>query len=162
MGVLLKNAALFATVIALSTQPAQACWDNAAQNAAKISNLNMMLMVTALRCRGGNDNFLAQYNKFVKINNALLGSQNSLIRAQFAKTIGANGAESALDKLATGYANIYGAGHPNMDCNALKALAMRVAEEKQDVASLSAIADRAVANSALPGGRCPTSIAARK
>jgi hypothetical protein len=162
MGKFLKKAAFAVTVTLLAVQPAQACWDDAAQDAAKISNLNMMLMVTALRCRGGNDNFLAQYNKFVKTNNALLGSQNALIRAQFSKTVGLRGAETALDKLATGYANSYGAGHPTMNCHELKALATQVAEEKQDIASLSAIADRAVGNSALPGGRCATNIALRK
>jgi hypothetical protein len=162
MGGFIKKSALAVSIMAFAVQPAQACWDDAAQDAAKISNLNMMLMVTALRCRGGQDNFLAQYNKFVRANNALLGSQNSLIRTHFAKAMGAKGAESALDKLATGYANSYGAGHPNMGCKELKALATRVADEKQGVASLSSIAYRVVGNSTLPGGRCTTSIASRK
>jgi hypothetical protein len=162
MGGFIKKSVLAVSIMAFAVQPAQACWDDAAQDAAKISNLNMMLMVTALRCRNGQDNFLAQYNKFVRANNALLGSQNSLIRAQFARTLGANGAEAALDKLATGYANSYGAGHPTMGCKELKALATRVADEKQGAASLSAIADRTIGNSTLPGGRCNTSIASRK
>lgn len=162
MGGFIKKSALAVSITAFAIQPVQSCWDDTAQDAAKISNLNMMLMVTALRCRNGQDNFLVQYNKFVRANNALLGSQNSLIRAQFVRTIGAKGAESALDKLATGYANSYGAGHPTMGCKELKELATCVADEKQGVASLSAIADHAIGNSTLPGGRCGTSIASRK
>ena len=162
MRIFFKNAAVFATGMALIMQPAQACWDNAAQNAAKISNLNMMLMVTALRCRGGSDNFLAQYNDFVKTNNALLGSQNSIIRSQFAKTVGLKAAETALDKLTTGYANTYGAGHPYMGCHELKTMMSEVANEQQDVASLSAIADRAGGGASIPDENCPTSFASRK
>jgi hypothetical protein len=159
---LTKSAALVVTLFTIAAQPAQACWDDAAQNAAKISNFNMMLMVTALRCRGGSDNFLTEYNQFVRKNNALLGSQNSLIRSHFAATLGGKGAETALDKLATGYANSYGAGHASMGCKELKALATQVANQPMGVSTLTAIADNAVGNAPLPGGRCNISIAERK
>ncbi len=162
MRVFTKSAVLAATVFAVAAQPAQACWSNAAQDAAKISNFNMMLMVTALRCRNGSDNFLTQYNQFVRRNNALLGSQNTLIRSHFASTLGTKGATTALDKLATGYANSYGAGHASMGCRELKLLATQVAEQTLTTRSLAVIADSTVGNGPLPGGRCETSIANKK
>ncbi len=158
----IRGIALFGLAMALVAQPAAACWNNSEQDAAKISHFNMMLMVNALRCRGGRDNYLVQYNQFVKRNNAILGTQNAVIKAHFIQTFGAKGAESAMDKMVIGYANQYGAGHPNMGCHELKAVAVDVASGNQGVASLRAIADKTIMASSLPGGSCSATIAARK
>ncbi len=157
---IIKHGLCLAIATALIAQPAQACWNSAEQDAAKISSFNMMLMVTALRCRNGGDNFLAEYNQFVKQNNAVLGTQNALIRQQFVRSLGANRAEAAADQFAIGFANQFGAGHESMGCDKLKQLAYTVSLSSQTVPDLAALADSTVGMPMLPGGTCPERIAA--
>lgn len=156
-----RRVALCAVVLGLSAQPAHACWNSAEQDAVRISNLNMMLMVSALRCRNGRDNFLDHYNRFVGSNNALLGSQNTVIRNRLAAIVGAHVAINALDKMTIGFANNYGGGHPTMGCAEIRQLASEILSQRQSVSSLAAIADRAVGLPELSGGSCPVSIASR-
>jgi hypothetical protein len=158
---LFRKTALAAVVAALTVQPAQACWTNAAQDAAKIKHLNTMLMVTALRCRGTADNFLPQYNRFVTKYNALIGSQNNVLKVQLAQTYGAGGAMNALDKMSIGFANSYGTGHRNMDCHQLKQLASDLSNQQHGVATMAAAADNVVLNQSWSGQACPASIARR-
>lgn len=74
--------------LSLVATPAQACWNNAEQDAARIANMNQMLMVSALRCRFGKQNFLSDYNRFIRFNNDVLASQHHLIKARYARTMG--------------------------------------------------------------------------
>ncbi|MEP7350461.1 MAG: S-adenosyl-L-homocysteine hydrolase [Sphingorhabdus sp.] len=156
-----KQAALVVAIALASTQPAQACWTNAGQDAVKIKHLNTMLMVTALRCRGGADNFLPQYNRFVTNNSALIGTQNNLIKSHLAQTVGQKGAVNALDKMSIGFANSYGTGHSRMNCHELKQLASDLASQRHGVATLVAAADKVVDDTRLPGGVCATRMATR-
>ncbi len=153
--------ALAAVVTTAAVQPAQACWNVAGQDAVKITHLNTMLLVTALRCRSGADNFLPEYNRFVVNNSSLIGNQGKVIKTHFAATHGAKGAEGALDRMSIGFANSYGTGHRNMDCRELKMLAGGLASKKHGVATLAQAADMAVGQTRLPGGVCPVRIAAR-
>jgi hypothetical protein len=146
----------------MSVQPAQACWTNAAQDAAKIKHLNTMLMVTALRCRNTSDNFLPHYNRFVVKHNALIGSQNNVLKSHLAATHGAGGALNALDRMSIGYANSYGNGHKVMGCSELKALASKLASESHGVVTMAAAADFAVTGQSWSGATCATRIAGRK
>jgi hypothetical protein len=156
----LKHGLIMAITAALATQPAQACWNAAEQDAAKISSFNMLLMVSALRCRNGADNFLIEYNAFVRSNNAVLGAQNGLIRQQFSRALGPNRAESAADQFTIGFANHFGAGHETLGCAELKALAFEASLNSNSVNALAALADQTVGLPSLPGGTCPISIAA--
>lgn len=156
---ILRKTALIAVVAAITVQPAQACWTNAANDAAKIKHLNTMLMVTALRCRNTSDNFLPQYNRFVSKHNALIGSQNNLLKSHLAKTHGARGAEGALDRLSIGFANSYGMGHKKLGCRDLKQLAASLSTSNHGVATMALEADKAVDHRSLPGARCPTKVA---
>jgi hypothetical protein len=142
-------------------QPAQACWTGGEVNAAKVANLNMMMMVTALRCRKGSDDFLSDYNAFVKNNNAVIGGQNAAVRSHFARTNGAKGADAAMDKFIIGIANSYGGGHGSMDCAALKDVAQELSGKGHSASSLLAIAESTVMDYPLAGGRCPVNIAAK-
>lgn len=159
---LLKKAALAALVSALTMQPAHACWNNASQDAAKIKHLNTMLMVTALRCRNTPDNFLPQYNRFVTKYNALIGSQNNVLKAQLSQTYGPGGAINALDKMSIGFANSYGTGHRSMNCRELKQLASELSTTQHGVETMAAAADRVVDNRSLSGQACPTKMATRR
>lgn len=158
---ILKRAALSVVLMAVSVQPAQACWTNAAQDAAKIKHLNTMLMVTALRCRNTADNFLPDYNQFVVKHNSLIGAQNAALKNHLSATYGARGAEGALDRMSIGYANSYGNGHRAMDCRQLKNLAAKLASEPHGVMTMAAVADATVVGQSWSGATCPTRMATR-
>lgn len=158
---ILKRAALGVVLMAVSVQPAQACWTNAAQDAAKIKHLNTMLMVTALRCRNTADNFLPDYNQFVVKHNSLIGAQNAALRNHLSATYGARGAEGALDRMSIGYANSYGNGHRAMDCRQLKNLAAKLASETHGVVTMAAVADATVVGQSWSGATCPARVATR-
>lgn len=143
-----------ATMFALAIQPANACWDSAATDALKIKHLNTMLMATALRCRNTRDDFLSDYNRFVNKYNVLIGQQNGIVRAELAKTLGPKGALAKSDNLSVGYANTYGAGHPDMDCGALKDLMQDMAKGDENAATLSDLADSVILRSEVPGTVC--------
>ncbi len=157
----LGKAAFAAALVVVSVQPAQACWTNAAQDAAKIKHLNTMLMVTALRCRNTADNFLPHYNRFVAKHNSLIGAQNVELRNHLSATYGARGAEGALDRMSIGYANSYGTGHKAMNCQQLKSLADKLATEPHGVMSMVAVADVAVTGQSWSGASCPSRMATR-
>jgi hypothetical protein len=149
------NKYLFAaTMFAVGIQPANACWNSTATDALQIKHLNTMLMATALRCRNTGDNFLPEYNKFVNKYNILIGQQNGIVRAELAKTLGPKGALAKSDNLSVGFANTYGAGHPNMDCGALKDLMLDIADGDENAATLSDLAGRVVLRSEVPGVKC--------
>lgn len=113
-----------------------------------------MLMATALRCRNTSSDFLPDYNRFVNKYNVLIGQQNGIVRAELAKTLGPKGALAKSDNLSVGYANTYGAGHPDMDCGALKDLMQDMAKGDENAATLSDLADRVILRSEVPGAIC--------
>jgi hypothetical protein len=156
-----KIAGFLALAATMTANPAHACWTNAERDAAQVANLNMMMMVTALRCRKGGDNFLNDYNRFVKTNNAVLGAQNATVRSHFARLNGAKGAESAMDKYIIGLANNYGSGHESKGCGQLKSIASQLAQKSHSAASLLAIAEANVEKMPLPGGACSKNITSK-
>jgi hypothetical protein len=140
----------------------QVCWDSEAAQAASIRHLDAMLMVTALRCRTGRDNFLFEYNAFVTANNTVLGSQNAVLKRHFAKIAGAKSAENAADHFTIQLSNRYGSGNENMNCHQLKQLAGTLASRSHEARELADVADRTVGMPELTGGRCLTQIASRR
>ena len=91
-------------------------------SAEKLRKLDIMLMVTALRCRTTSSNFQSDFADFEA---AHLGELNGAARdmkigmlAQF----GPRGVDRALDRVSTGMANQYGQGHPWLDCAELKSV----------------------------------------
>ena len=100
-----KVAALVALATTIVANPAQACWTNAERDAAMVANLNIMMMVTALRCRNGEDNFLPDYNRFVRNNNPVLGMQNAAVLNHFARISGPKSADAMMDKFIISLAN---------------------------------------------------------
>ena len=125
-----------------------------------------MLMVTALRCRNTADNFLPQYNRFVTKHNALIGSQNNVLKSHFAaKPMDAGGALNALDRMSIGFANSYGNGHKRMGCKlnsrpwSKLAISLR---SRMALLTMAAIADETVDAKSWAGQTCPTRIAGRK
>jgi hypothetical protein len=123
--------------------PAQAA--DSLASAEKLRKLDVMLMVTGLRCRTGADNFNAEYGRFTTSHMAELNAAGAQLRAQMAARYGAAGANRALDRLSTTMANTYGNGHPWLSCAELKTAAAGLAAVKGHATLLEA-ADQLLAD----------------
>jgi hypothetical protein len=109
----------------LAANPAQA---DSMSKAEQLRRMDIMLMVTGLRCRTTTDNFQADYGRFTTNHIAELNAASNELRAELARTSGAAGSARALDKLSVTMANSYGQGHPWLSCHELKQVAQNLAE----------------------------------
>lgn len=107
------------------TTPAHA--EGPMSGAEKVRRLDIMLMVTGLRCRMTPDNFTADYGRFTSNQLPELNAANAELKADLARRYGAGGAQRALDRLSTVMANGYGQGHPWLGCGDLKMVARNLA-----------------------------------
>lgn len=159
----MKKAYLAAALLAVTglvgalPAQAQACWGSEAVNAAKLRNLDIMLMVTALRCRMGADNFQRDHYDFSAAHQAELNVANGVLRAQFAGG-GPTAANRALDKMSTIIANGYGMGHPDLGCHELRQITRDLAITGVRGALLDA-ANALVGAPSIPGGSCAMRVA---
>jgi hypothetical protein len=123
---LLKGvAAGLAAVTMLISVPASA---GEMSSAEKVRRLDIMLMVTGLRCRTGADDFQADYRRFTTNHIADLNGSARALKGELARRYGPVGAERALDRLSVTMANEYGQGHPWLDCRDLKTVARNLAQ----------------------------------
>ena len=109
-----------------ATTPAQA--NGSMSGAEKLRRLDIMLMVTGLRCRKTSDNFNAEYGKFTTSHMAELNAANAELRGNMARRYGPAAANRQLDRLSTTMANAYGNGHPWLSCAELKEVASNLAK----------------------------------
>ena len=96
--------------------------------AEKLRKLDIMLMVTGLRCRGTSDNFNSEYGRFTSAHMSELNAAAATMKQEMASRYGAAGANRALDRLSTQMANQYGQGHPWLNCSQLKQVAGSLAD----------------------------------
>ncbi len=97
--------------------------------AEKIRRLDIMLMVTGLRCRNTADNFNREYGRFTTNHLAELNSAARSLKADYSAHYGPGRAsDKALDKLSVQMANEYGQGHPWLNCGQLKQVAGTLAD----------------------------------
>lgn len=89
-------------------------------SAEKLRKLDIMLMVTGLRCRKTADNFTAEYGRFTTNHIGALNAAAQSLKADYTRQYGPVGANRALDKLSVQMANQYGQGHPWLNCAQLK------------------------------------------
>lgn len=122
---LVALAALAAGLMVATPAPAQAA--ESMSGAEKLRRLDIMLMVTGLRCRTTADNFTADYGRFTSNQLRDLNDANDELKADMARRYGAAGAQRALDRLSTTMANGYGQGHPWLSCGELKSVARNLA-----------------------------------
>ena len=113
------SAALAVTINAAT--PAQAA--GTLGGAEKLRRLDIMLMVTSLRCRTTSDNFAAEYETFTANHLPELNQANAELRSDLAGQYGSAGSARALDRISTVMANAYGQGHPWLSCHDLKKVA---------------------------------------
>ena len=96
--------------------------------AEKIRRLDIMLMVTGLRCRTTRDNFQREYGRFTTNHIGELNAAARELKADYAAKLGPAKADRALDKLSVQMANQYGQGHPWLNCGQLKRVASTLAD----------------------------------
>jgi hypothetical protein len=142
MGYARNGALALAAAVLLAGSPAEA-QARSLESAEKLRRLDIMLMVTALRCRFGEDNFQDDYDAFATRHLAELNAAARTLTAELARRHGASGARRALDRMSTGIANGYGMGHPDLECAELKSATRDLANET-DPAALVAAADRLI------------------
>lgn len=126
----------------LATVPANA--ETALGEEQALRTFDIMLMVTALRCRTGADDFQADYYRFAARHIGTLNRAGATLRADFASTMGPRSADRALDRMGVRIANSYGDGHPWMGCAQLGQLARELAVTT-DPAALASAAHYALA-----------------
>jgi len=112
-----------------------------AANAEAIRSLNIMLMVTSLRCRTSAFDFRNEYDLFARAHQANLAEAHDTLARNMAATHGEDGSHRALDRIGVRIANRYGDGHPTLGCSDLKNVTLELAMS-QDGANLSRMADR--------------------
>ncbi|MFO1256584.1 MAG: S-adenosyl-L-homocysteine hydrolase [Sphingomonadaceae bacterium] len=97
-------------------------------SAEKLRRLDIMLMVTGLRCRKTADNFQPEYGRFTTNHFATLNAAAQTLKAEYARSYGAAGANRALDRMSVQMANQYGQGHPWLNCAQLKQVTRTLAD----------------------------------
>ena len=143
MGIARGIAAAAAVLGMLASVPAQA---NQATQAEKLRRLDIMLMVTGLRCRNTPHNFQADYQRFTTKHIASLNAAAHQLQGQLSARVGPLQAHRALDKLSVTMANAYGQGHPWLSCAELKVAARSLAQAEGS-AVLAEAADQLLASS---------------
>jgi hypothetical protein len=113
-------AAMVAAGMLVSAMPAGAASGGKAE---KLRRLDIMLMVTSLRCRTTPENFQAEFQQFEANHLGDLNDAASDLRNGLVGEFGVTGASRALDRISTSMANQYGQGHPWLGCAELKVTA---------------------------------------
>ena len=90
--------------------------------AEKLRRLDIMLMVTSLRCRDTLDDFQLEFSNFEANHTGDLKVANRQLQADFIRKYGAGGAAKQMDHIKVEMANTYGNGHPWMGCHDLKSM----------------------------------------
>ena len=127
---ILKAVANLAAGAALLATSSAALAGTTLNTAESIRKLDIMLMVTSLRCRMGADDFQPEYRKFSANHLATLNQASNQLKADLQRKHGGKGAVRALDKLSVSMANQYGQGHPWLQCRELKKIASNLAKER--------------------------------
>ncbi|MEL6531119.1 MAG: S-adenosyl-L-homocysteine hydrolase [Pseudomonadota bacterium] len=117
---LVAAACVLATTLTAGTTPVAPQNDAAATSASSIRKLDIMLMVTSLRCRGSAHDFQSDYHAFAAKHLKHLNRASAELRQSLVAKHGAKGSKRALDRIGVSMANTYGDGHPWMGCAELK------------------------------------------
>jgi hypothetical protein len=95
----------------------------------KLRRLDIMLMVTGLRCRTTADDFQADFQAFEARHLADLNTAARLMVEEYSGQMGVEEANHLVDRLSTRMANRYGNGHPWLGCHELKGLVQSLAQQ---------------------------------
>ncbi len=106
---MIKKILILAGMCATATAPAlaQTCAVTPVHGSAKVRELQSILMVGALQCRGvAGSTVIADYNRFVAAHKAALQNHNGALRSHFVRTSGKSGM-SDFDTFTTRLANAH-------------------------------------------------------
>jgi hypothetical protein len=90
------------------------------EEAHALRSLDIMLMVTALRCRSGPHDFQSDYHQFSATHLSHLNAASRTLKRTFVASYGERNPARALDRMGVKIANAYGGGHPWMSCAELQ------------------------------------------
>lgn len=159
MGNMIKTTLAAAVLVAVPITSAQAaCWGETAINAAKVRDMETMLMVSSLRCRSVDPTILPAYNNFVRSSRVALTQVNDTLRRQFADQGGLNG----YDRYVTSIANRYGAGAEGLSCDDMRDILSAAQAEGGSLTGLARLATSANVEPVLTDRRCPVVVATRR
>ncbi len=127
----------------------------------QLRRLDIMLMVTGLRCRNTADDFQADFQAFEARHLPELNAAAREMAQQYAAQMGADEADRMVDRLSVQMANHYGNGHPWLGCHELKGLAQALAGQDGRDVLLQAASGTLDGDERLPAVAAPVSIAAR-
>ena len=103
-----KTVLALAGLLALvSTTPLPAEARNDVTGAEQVRGLNIMLMVTSLRCRTTPDNFTAEYGRFTTNHSNELNRATQQLRAEIVARHGPSGADREMDRLSTSLTAVF-------------------------------------------------------
>ncbi len=143
-----------ATLAAMSAAvPAQAqahCWNEREASAAQVRELQIKLMVAALRCRAARMDITADYDDFVASQRSAIDHARFVIKQHFAAE---GGTQADYDRFGTSLANGYG-DDPTTDGSCAEAA--MIAHDASMIApvALEPFAAARLFPASLPGGRC--------
>ena len=150
----MKKFVLAMLAITVPVAPAQAaCWSADQVAAAKVRDLDTMLMVASLRCRFTNVGVLTSYNAYVVRQRKALVAINDTLRNHYAGG-DKKAAMNAYDNYVTKIANRYGAGAEGLTCNDMQSIVEAMAAEQPQVDALVAVAERAGVKPYLDAEQC--------
>lgn len=127
MGTIAKGAMAAAAFAVSLAAPTSASANATIHTAEKLRKLDIMLMVSSLRCRYGSDNFQPEYRQFSAKHIGTLNHAAKTLQSDLTRQHGHKGAKRRLDKISVGMANRYGLGHPWLGCGELKQVATDLA-----------------------------------
>lgn len=119
----------------LSAAPAKA--NSGFDEAHSLRSLDIMLMVTALRCRSGAHDFQSDYHQFSSAHLRHLNAASTTLKRNFQASHGERNPARALDRMGVKIANTYGDGHPWLSCAELKQVTQSLSQSS-DAQSLVA------------------------
>ncbi len=117
---------------------AQTTFGSEMTSAEKLRRLDIMLMVTSLRCRMSEHDFQAEYRVFSTRHLNVMNEAARELRAHYQNNRGASAGRRALDGISTGMANEYGQGHPWLECHELREIALELSQINDRVVLLAA------------------------
>lgn len=151
----MKKFVLAILAVTVPVAPAQAaCWSPDQIAAAKVRDLDTMLMVASLRCRFTNVAVLESYNAYVTRHRKPLVQVNDILRAHYSFAGDKNAVMNAYDNYVTKVANRYGAGADGLSCNDMQSIVQAMAAEQPQIDALIAVAERAGVRPLLDAAQC--------
>ena len=109
---------------AVPVRAQESCWNSATLRAAKVRDLQTLLMVGALQCRARQPEALSRYNEFVRTHRDAISAHNDVLKAHFLAGDGVAVGQRAYDRFTTMLANGHAANASGPGfCDAVASLA---------------------------------------